>query len=54
MPKYCCDRFKEAIKDYEIKQAIYPSGIEYSFCVIEGIESRIYYCPWCGEELKEK
>jgi len=49
--RFCCDRFKEAIEDYELKKAKYPSGIEFSFCVIEGIESRIYYCPWCGKEL---
>ena len=50
--KYCCERFKEAIENCEIKKARYPSGTEYSLCVVEGVESRIYYCPWCGQSLE--
>ena len=47
-----CKRFREAVNNYEIKKFIYPSGVvKYSFCSVEGIESRIFYCFWCGGEL---
>ncbi len=60
-----CERFKQAVKDYEIRANIVtirchacgssvakqPSEVEHSLCVVEGIESRIYYCPWCGGTL---
>jgi len=48
-----CKRLREAVnKNYEIKKTVYPGGmIAYSLCVVEGIESRIYFCPWCGGEL---
>jgi len=49
--KYCCKRFKEAIGNYEIKKNKHQKDIIYSLCVSEGIESRIYYCPWCGNKL---
>jgi len=52
MSDYCCNRFKEAIENYELKKAKHPSGTEFFLCVIEGIESRIYHCPWCGKELQ--
>lgn len=47
-----CDRFRKAVKGYEIKKQIYPSGIiKYFFCSVEGIESTIFYCFWCGGKL---
>lgn len=49
--KYCCQRFKEAIEYHEITKVNYPSGIEFFLCVVEGVESRVYYCPWCGKAI---
>lgn len=49
--KYCCERFRSAIKDHEIKENRYLSDYVYSLCAVEGIESRIHYCPWCGKSL---
>ena len=65
MKKCKCDRFKEAVKDGEIRRKIimekcskcnseiikHPETIEYSLCIIEGKESGILYCCWCGGEL---
>lgn len=65
MRKCKCDRFKEAVKDGEIRDRYImencsecntpkrkkPETIEYSLCVVEGKESRIFYCCWCGGEL---
>ena len=65
MKKCKCDRKKEAVKDGEIRARYVmdncpecnaprikkPEMIEYSLCVVEGKESRILYCPWCGGEL---
>ena len=43
-----CERLKEAARDHEIKKVKFQHTIQYSLCVVEGIESRIFYCPWCG------
>lgn len=65
MKKCKCKRFKNAVKHGEIRDRIImercskcnseiiklPKTIIYSLCVVEGIESRIYFCPWCGGEL---
>lgn len=52
MRKCECIRFENAIKNYEIKKIVLPTdAVRYFLCVVEGIESRIYYCCWCGGEL---
>lgn len=65
MKKCKCDRFKNAIKDGEIRSRVImercskcnseiikqPKTIEYSLCVVEGIEDRIFYCLWCGGKV---
>ena len=65
MKKCKCDRFKDAVKDGEFRARYVmdkcpecnspiikkPETIEYSLCMVEGIESRIFYCCWCGGEL---
>ncbi len=62
MKKCKCNRFKDAVEDGETRGRVImencpkcnseimkiPKTIEYSLCVVEGIESRIFYCPWCG------
>ncbi len=65
MKKCKCQRFKEAVKDGEIRARTImencskcgsliikkPETIEYSLCVVEGKESEIFYCCWCGGKL---
>ncbi len=65
MKKCKCDRFKDAVKDGEIRRRIVmencskcnseiiklPKTIEYSLCVVEGRESMMFYCLWCGGNL---
>lgn len=47
-----CKRFRDAVNNYEIKKTVYLKGtVTYSLCVVEGIESLICYCPWCGGKL---
>ena len=65
MKKCICKRFKEAVVSNEIKsgpiteqcskcgaeKSKIPIEIIYSLFLVEGIESRIFYCCWCGGTL---
>ena len=65
MKKCKCERLKKAAIAEELKTEFVvetclkcgsivrrkPNKINYYLCVIEGIESQIYFCPWCGGEL---
>lgn len=53
MKKCKCDRLKEAVNEnYEIKRNVWADGTTtYSLSVVEGRESLIAYCPWCGGKL---
>ncbi len=65
MKKCKCQRFKEAVKDGEIRARTImencpecgserikkPIVIKYSLCVVEGKEPEVFYCLWCGGKL---
>jgi len=59
MKHYCCEEFSSAIEYYTISMARYPSGTEYFMIIkvqkgsmIKDDRTRIYYCPYCGKDLR--
>lgn len=51
--KYCCKKFKGAIKSGEITRAFYPSGVEYYMSDNKSAhELRVYYCRFCRAKLE--
>lgn len=53
--KYCCLDFHGAIGSKEIIEGLYPSGKEYYIRKDnDNNEHRVYYCPFCGEDLKSR
>ncbi|MBI4833841.1 MAG: hypothetical protein HY811_03330 [Planctomycetes bacterium] len=50
--KYCCGRFKDAVKEEEFISAYrYGKGIEETSWVIPGFY-HLYFCPFCGTYIK--
>jgi hypothetical protein len=50
MPKYCCNRFQETVKEQYI---IKSRGLDETAWHLKGW-LHIYYCPFCGTNTKGK
>ncbi len=48
--KYCCERFKESVKEGFIERSDHYDETEWFFK--EWLH--VYYCPFCGSNIKGK
>ena len=55
MRKFCCEKFKEAIKRFDISHKIQygTDGTEYSWGYYTDYGERVWECPFCGEKLED-
>lgn len=52
IPGICCDRFKQAVEEHEIKFSYSDTtAVDETAWYIEGMW-HIYYCPFCGKHIK--
>ena len=54
--KYCCDNFKEAIKENRIFHKIQygTDGTKYNWGYYTDAGERVWDCPFCNKELKKQ
>lgn len=52
--KYCCDKFKKALKSVDIFHKVQygTDGTEYSWGYYTDMGERLWTCPFCEKELE--